>query len=47
MIDEFKPYFKSYRGFNQFENIANAMVISESRSVAHLNGINIDQTNQI
>ncbi|MGC9074083.1 MAG: hypothetical protein ACP5H0_08015 [Caldisericum sp.] len=46
LIDEFKPYFKSYRGFKQFKNLANAMVISDSRSVAHLNGINIDHTNQ-
>ncbi|WP_428103215.1 transposase [Caldisphaera sp.] len=46
MIDEFKPYFKSYRGFKQFKNLASAMVISDSRSVAHLNGLNIDHTNQ-
>ncbi|MGC9138340.1 MAG: hypothetical protein ACP5G5_04960 [Thermoplasmata archaeon] len=46
MIDESQPNFKSYRGFKQFKNLASAMVISESRSVAHLNGINIDHTNQ-
>ncbi len=46
LINEFKPYFKSYRGFNQFKNLANAMVVSNSRSVAHLNGININHTNQ-
>ncbi|MGC8726269.1 MAG: hypothetical protein ACP5RS_06830, partial [Thermoplasmata archaeon] len=46
LVNEFNPYFKNYRSFNQFKNIANAMVISESRSVAHLNGINIEHTNQ-
>ncbi|MFP3318865.1 MAG: transposase [Thermoplasmata archaeon] len=46
LISEFKPYFKSYRGFNQFKKIANAMIVSDSRSIAHLNGINIDHTNQ-
>ncbi|MGC8496702.1 MAG: transposase, partial [Thermoplasmata archaeon] len=46
LINEFKPYFKSYRGFNQFKNLANAMVVSNSRSVVHLNGININHTNQ-
>ena len=46
LISEFKPYFKNYRGFNQFKKIANAMIVSDSRSIAHLNGINIGHTNQ-
>ena len=46
LISEFKPYFKSYRGFNQVKKIANVMIVSDSRSIAHLNGINIDHTNQ-
>lgn len=29
-----------------FRNLANAMIISNSRSIVHLNGINIDHTNQ-
>ena len=28
LIFEFKPYFKSYRGYNQFKKIANAMIVS-------------------
>jgi len=46
LISEFKPYFKSYRGFNKFKKIANVMIVSDSRFIAHLNGLNIDHLNQ-